>query len=389
MATLLITGAGGYIGQRLAAMAAAAGHHVRTLEGTAWRLSDTPAPETFQDVDAVVHLAHSWRNETTPHGENVNLSGSESLARAARMAGVKRFIFVSSVSARPDARNIYGRIKYATEERLLALAGAQVACARVGLVYGGKASGQYGVMRKLARAALLPMMGLGQEVQPIHLDEVCQGLLALGAGPPPSRPRTVLAAPRPMRFARWLRLLHRAETGRGFMVLIPVPFAIMLLASRVLAVIPFAPKLDRERILGLAGTQFCPSDLESLDVTASDPAARLVSPRFAARARLIESRILQHYLQGRRPKRGPVIRLARLMRKEHETALTFPGLLRAWPALLRLFDPVRATGALARHLQLAAMVMPSSPPARGSALAQILLEGLALPFRLALGWVLR
>ena len=395
MTNILITGAGGYIGRRLVLRIESLGHVARTAGK--WRLGAEPLPEIFSGVDVVVHLAHSWRNEEISGGENINLAGSERLARAALSAGVRRFIFVSSVSADPSARNIYGRVKHATEERLLSLpqADQSVVCARVGLVYGGDASGQYGAMRRLVRAPVLPMIGLRQEVQPIHIDEVCAGLLALATGPVPLRPVYVLAAPRPLPFGRWLRLLRRAETGKNSILLIPLPFTLVLLASRILSALPFAPKLDRERILGLAGTRFRESaaDLECLDVTVSDPAAQLVSSRFANRARLQEARVLLRYLLARPAPRKAVIRLARLLEKQGETALSLPALVRHQPAFLRLFDPLGGKTALARHLQIAAMVaemLPGTPrltPAR--AMLEFLLEGLALPIRLAAGRIIQ
>ena len=158
---------------------------------------------------------------------------------------------------------------------------------------------------------------------------------------------------------------------------------------------PFAPKLDRERILGVAGTRFRQSapDLEFLGVKVSDPAARLVSPRFAARKRLQEARILLSYLLARPVPRKAVIRLARLLEKQGETALSLPALVRRQPAFLRLFDPLGGKTALARHLQTAAMVAetaaatPRLSPAR--AMFELLLEGLALPIRLAAGRIIR
>jgi hypothetical protein len=124
-----------------------------------------------------------------------------------------------------------------------------------------------------------------------------------------------------------------------------------------------------------------------------DPANQLISPRFAARKKLREGIILLHYFLARRAQRGAVIRFARLLERQSETALDLPAPIRCWPALLRWFDPVGGQTALARHLQIAAMVVDSVPGERRSARAnivfQILWEILACPIRLVAGRIIR
>ncbi len=64
---------------------------------------DTPWQHTLEGVDAVIHLGarvHVMRDSVTdPLAEfrRVNVAGTLSLARAAAVAGVKRFVFLSSV----------------------------------------------------------------------------------------------------------------------------------------------------------------------------------------------------------------------------------------------------------------------------------------------------
>lgn len=196
---LVVTGASGYIGARLVERALRRGCEVVALgsrpPGTnitaiPWRLGEAPPLTAFAGATAVIHLAHDWasdRRAGTGPG-NANPAGAEALARAARESGVARFVFASTTSARPEALNAYGKIKFATEERLRALPRSErhTFCARIGLVYGGPERAQYGLMSRLAGLPILPMIGLDREVQPIHVDEVCDGLLALSAWNPPA-----------------------------------------------------------------------------------------------------------------------------------------------------------------------------------------------------------
>jgi nucleoside-diphosphate-sugar epimerase len=119
---VLVTGTEGYIGSRLAPMLMARGHDVVGLDAgfyrDGWLYSDPRqlglVPRTiikdlrrveqkdFEGFDAVVHLAELSND---PLGENrpeityqINHLGSLELARKAKAAGVKRFVYASSCS---------------------------------------------------------------------------------------------------------------------------------------------------------------------------------------------------------------------------------------------------------------------------------------------------
>ncbi|MGA2128890.1 MAG: NAD(P)-dependent oxidoreductase [Xanthobacteraceae bacterium] len=409
---LLITGASGYIGGRLVELAAARGIEVAALghaphgsavPAFAWRLgAQAPDPAAFAGVTAVIHLGHSWTSDARQKtsADNINLTGSDALARASFAAGVPRFVLASTTSVGPTARNAYGRIKHAIEHRLAALpaVGQGLVCARIGLVYGGAERALFGLMTRLVRMTpILPIIGLERRVQPIHVDEVCAGLLALALDPLPQRDGRasatwVLAGPRPVRFADFLRMLRRAQTG-GSIILVPIPTWAALLACDLTRLIPLVPTVDRERVLGLAGTRPMDSaaDLAALGIEVADPALRLGFCRPARRRHTAEAVAMLRYMSGR--SRLPASAIARLLRgidRVDAGALGLPRLVMLWPALIRAFEPSRPHPGhrLADRLHLAAMVAECLPASKAprrrrfpSLLAQGLLELAALPFR--------
>jgi nucleoside-diphosphate-sugar epimerase len=408
MRRLLITGASGYIGARLVERATRRGYEVVALgsspagSGIAaipWRLGEAPAPEALAGVIALIHLGHDWSSDarTGSNPDNVNLSGSERLARAALAAGIPRFVYASTTSSRAEALNAYGRVKHMIETRLQALpaAASVVRCARVGLVYGGQDRGLFGLLSKLVSLTpILPMIGLDREVQPIHLDEVCDGLLRLAGDPPLDRPVVVLAGSDPVTFGFWLRLLRRALTGKR-LLLVPVPIPLALLACDLTRLVPFVPTVDRERVLGLAGAAPMQSraDLALLSIQPTDPELKLAEVPVARRRRVAEAAAMLDYVSGGAVRsRGPTIRLTRALARSPGRRPSLPALALRWPCLLRLIEPWRPSPGhqLAQDLHLAAMVAENEPISRSPispfrVFTELALDTLALPFRLLFG----
>jgi nucleoside-diphosphate-sugar epimerase len=154
---VLVTGHDGYIGTRIVPMILAAGHEVTGLDNFLYEgcnLGGEPLPvpalrkdirdvavEDLEGIDAVIHLA-ALSND--PVGEldpeityEINHHASVALARCAKEAGVRRFVFASSCSlygvagdghldetAEFNPVTAYGRSKVQAEQDITPLADA-------------------------------------------------------------------------------------------------------------------------------------------------------------------------------------------------------------------------------------------------------------------------
>ncbi len=127
-----LTGATGYVGRHVLPQLLIAGHRVRALVRDPAKLTITDAKvhavkgDLFDPValdqlvdgaDAVVHLVgiimeRPGRGQTF---ERVHTLGTRSLVAAAKRAGVKRWVHMSAVGARPNGVSQYHRTKWAAE----------------------------------------------------------------------------------------------------------------------------------------------------------------------------------------------------------------------------------------------------------------------------------
>lgn len=166
MKRILITGAGSYIGEKLAArLDARADWEACVLDmiDPAWRSFD------FAGFDAVVHVAGIVHQKERPDMQalydSVNRDLPLEVARRALDAGVQQFVFMSTISVygihagriTPDTPEapvtMYGHSKLAAEAALNALRaeGLRVAVLRPPMVYGPGCRGNGALLEKLLR----------------------------------------------------------------------------------------------------------------------------------------------------------------------------------------------------------------------------------------------
>jgi len=408
---LIITGGTGYIGVRLVQRAITAGLSVTVLSRgfkvqssnvnvVNWSLGDELPLEALDGnahSTALIHLAHDW--VVFPNQQqadiNINLSATKTLLDSCRLQGVARFVFVSSLSARPDAANTYGRVKWEIEQLV---DGGDAVSARVGLVYGGPPKGMFGLLLKIVRLPVIPMVSPSQQVQPIHLDELCSGLLLLAESKLTGWKG--LAGPIPITFGSFLHYLARIYYGHRLFIL-PIPLSLALLGCRVTSYIPFVPTIDKERILGLVGTKFIytKDDVDELNLKIISLTHENGCSPLGIKGLLVEGCALLNYVLGRKPSRSLLVRYVKAIQlRTHESeSYGLPALVIMFPLLTRLIEPLNKDHPLSRRLAIATVLAEESPDGAQVYLATVnsgkiiqlvrlsislMIEIFALPFRL-------
>ena len=199
--TVLVTGAGGFLGSDVTELLVAAGERTRVLIRPGERVIAPPGAEldvyvgdvadraileaALSGVERVLHCAA----RTGPWGapaeyERTNVQGLDTLIRTALAARVQRLVHVSSATVHGidvggeadegaplrDEPNPYCRSKVAGErliERLVREAGAPVTVVRPGWVYGPRDIGSFARIARMIETRRIVMAGAGHNHLPL------------------------------------------------------------------------------------------------------------------------------------------------------------------------------------------------------------------------------
>jgi nucleoside-diphosphate-sugar epimerase len=213
---ILLSGANGFVGSHVAERLAARDVDLRLmlrrtsnldyLEGLDYERVDVDLrqPESLLDackgVDAVVHLAVQTLAPIESQYQEINALGTANLVHAARRAGVKRFVYISSLAAQgpnPDRETLmpdpprpvsaYGRSKLAGEHAVLAARpDIEGAIVRLSAVYGQRDKALL-PMYRMGKLGFVPVYGDGENLLSwLHVHDAADAIVATTLGDTPS-----------------------------------------------------------------------------------------------------------------------------------------------------------------------------------------------------------
>ena len=340
---IVLTGATGYIGTRLMRLALMRQHHVTvvsrrkpgsvSVDWIPWELSvgniELPA-----GTDVVIHLA-AQTGMSHKGSSKVEVAAAGVLIEAASKVRSK-FIFISSQTARQYSPTAYGRTKWQIEQNVLAAGGKVV---RPGLVYGAHTKGLFGVLVDAVRnAPILPAFVPSPQVQPVHVDDLAEGLLHMAHGIDSPCQVYSIAEPTPVSFTHFLREIASSRL-RCCRVFLPVPAKLIMALCSVIARWRMRPGgIDRLRSLFDLPVMETRSDLEQLGLVLRPLSSGMhVSGNVRRKRVLQEGCALLTYVMRDPPGGTLVRRYARMIDQLRDgTALSLPKCVLRWPALLSL-----------------------------------------------------
>ena len=256
---MLLLGASGFIGSRLARALSAAGHEVvcgtrggANIEGCRGIAVDFARDRDeavwlprLAGIDVVVNAVGILRETSTATFDALHVKAPEALFRASARAGVGKVIQISALGADEDAASRYHRSKKRADDTLAALTVPWV-IVQPSLVFGAGGTSA-ALFTKLAALPLVPVPGDGaQAIQPIHIDDLTEAIVRLVESGEHDRRRIAAVGPRPLTLRDFLAILRRSM-GLGTAPFVRVPMALVRTAAAVGEKLPRA-LLDRESL---------------------------------------------------------------------------------------------------------------------------------------------
>lgn len=255
---VLLTGATGFIGSRVAAALLGRGHEVvrvvrrpdasdpSQVAGDFVRDTDAAAwVPRLAGVEVVINAVGIIRESAAQSFSVLHIQGPRALFDACVQTGVRKIVQLSALGADEEAASRY-HVSKASADRYLQALPVDWIVLRPSLVFGvGGASTR--LLGGMACLPLVPLVGQGeQSVQPVHVDDLVE--LFVAAVESTDLDRRVLDVVGPRAFTmRQLLASLRESLGLGSPRFLPVPGPLMRAAARAGSVFP-GSLLDRETL---------------------------------------------------------------------------------------------------------------------------------------------
>lgn len=250
---VLVTGASGFIGSRLVAALAAEGHDVlcasrhppaamaARCEPLAVDFASAPDAQWWAPrlagVEAVVNAVGILREQRGQTFEALHARAPMELFRACASAQVRLVVQISALGADAQARSRYHLTKKAADDLLRELP-QRAAIVQPSLVYGrgGASASMFNGM------AVLPLLALPRggdmQVQPVHVDDVVAGVLALLRSTAQQQRTIAFVGPRPLSLRDFLAELRRQLGLRSRLRVLPLPESLFRAGAAVAGHVP-------------------------------------------------------------------------------------------------------------------------------------------------------
>ena len=191
---IIITGATGFVGEEVVKQVRATGHPVRAIvrdpRRASW-LAQRYGAELFhgnvlyapsiegamQGAKCVIHLVgiiREWKENTF---ERAHVQATKHVIDEAKKSGVKRFLHMSALGTRENARSRYQQTKWAGED-CVRKSGLAWTIFRPSFIYGPKDKAINTLAKLVQRLPFVPVLGSGNtKIQPISVANVARAFV--------------------------------------------------------------------------------------------------------------------------------------------------------------------------------------------------------------------
>jgi uncharacterized protein YbjT (DUF2867 family) len=282
---IAITGGTGFIGRHLAHDLVQRGHEVALIARGLYTRGEQVHPDhnlTFVRADvtdtaalirafagctAVAHCAGSSTEDGSQTFEQVHVEGARSAVTAAQQSGVKKFVLVSYLHARPDIHSAYHTTKWEGEE-IVRRSGLNYTILKAGLVYGSGDHLLNNLGHLLRRLPVFATVGLRERtVRLVAVEDLVSVIRAALTDDRLSNQTLAVVGPEEFPFSSAARRIAKTM-GKPFLLVLPFPVFAQRLLAWVSARMP-KPLISASQVQMLADgistplpdSQMLPADL--------------------------------------------------------------------------------------------------------------------------------
>lgn len=175
----------------------------------------------------------------------IHAQGAERLARAAKQAGISRFIHISALGVDKNAKSRYARTKLSGEKAVLA-AFPEATILRPGIIFGAE-DNFFNVFANLAKCLpFLPLIGFGKtRFQPVYVADVAKAVVTTVEDPKTKGLIYGLGGPKIYTFRQLIQFINK-QTGHR-RLLVPIPFWLAKLQAALMELL-FLRILTRDQV---------------------------------------------------------------------------------------------------------------------------------------------
>ena len=253
--TVAVTGANGYVGSCVADYLRK--HNFLVYEmGRSFKsrqyfipfsLEKEISPKSFKNIDVLIHCAWDFKQIMWKDIIRINVNGSLRLFKAAKKDGVKKIIFISTMSAFEGCKSLYGKAKLEVERKAREFNALVV---RPGLVYNNRSAGMVGALEKLITISpLVPIVAGNQVLYLCHSEDLSKLVTRSCTSNIKITKPIIAASEKGLRFREILRIL--AERKGKKRIFIPIPSWIVLFLLKIVEKVGIKTRLKSDSLISL------------------------------------------------------------------------------------------------------------------------------------------